>query len=106
MSFHKELKAILEIEREGKVRLEQVREEGARLLEQARQEGQTLLRGGEERLSRERHELLAVTDAEIGRLVDGIRQRNRLELDRLRALADSNREATARHILAWLWGEG
>lgn len=105
MSFQKELKAVLDVEREGRTRLEEATEEAERIVAKARDQAQALLRDGEKRIARKRQQLIAETDRAIERSRDEIRQRSRLEEKRLRALARKNREEALRRILAWLWGE-
>ena len=105
MPFEDQLKKVLELEREGEKRLDQARAGAAKLLEDARHETRRISQEGEATIARERRERTVAFDEETQRIVAEIRRQGRLEKERLRPLAEKNREAAAEAILSWLWGE-
>ncbi len=105
MSFQDELKMVLEVEREGKKRLEQARSEAEQIIERARGKARRILEETEEIIARERKEKISETDLEVDRLIADLRQRGRLEETRLRSLAEKKRETAVRRVLSWFWGE-
>jgi cell division septum initiation protein DivIVA len=105
MPIADDIRMVLEIEREGKKRLAEAQEEADRIVGRAREEAGRILEKGEQAIARQRKERTATMQTEIAAEVEALEQRFRGEEERLRRVAESNREKVFGRIMNWLWGE-
>jgi len=105
MALSDEIRMVLEIEQEGKRRLDAAQAEARSLVERARAEARQIVADGEERLAGVRRSRNAALQSEIADAVGALERRLSGEEERLRRLAERNRGEAVQRIMAWLWGE-
>ncbi len=105
MALPDEIRMVLEVEQEGRRRIDAAQAEARSLVERARAEARQIAADGEERLAGLRRARSAAVQAEIADAVGAQERKLRGEEERLRRQADRNRGEAVQRIMAWLWGE-
>jgi len=99
-----DLERVLEIEREGERRLEEVEAAARERLVSFRKQARDLRNDTERRLARQREKRLAELEAELAIRIEMLKQHYSEQRQELSARAERNRQQAVELVLDWLKG--